>query len=126
MIGMPYALLALFPFLSTLQYRTANSTSWRGGRPDHLNRQSSQRQNSGSGPRGTGPGGRGGQGANASGNWGGAREFQSGPASEQHVPVHGFNAAESKGALRRGRYRPRLLGYITSKFIGGHLLILID
>ncbi|RMJ25804.1 hypothetical protein PHISP_03319 [Aspergillus sp. HF37] len=73
---------------------------WRGGRPEQLSRQSSQRR-SGSGPRGAPGGARGGQNANMSNTWGGPREFASGPPQEQHVPVHGFNAAESKGALRR-------------------------
>ncbi|KAJ5833211.1 hypothetical protein N7474_001522 [Penicillium riverlandense] len=55
---------------------------WRGG----PSRQSSQRQN------------RGGQGGQRGGNaaWSG-----SGPAQEQHVPVRGFNAAETKSALKR-------------------------
>ncbi|RJE26616.1 hypothetical protein PHISCL_01030 [Aspergillus sclerotialis] len=79
---------------------------WRSGRNDHLHRQSSQRH-SGSGPRGTQGGGRGGQNANMTNSWGGSREFHSGPALEQHVPVHGFNAMEAKGALRRGPGEPR-------------------
>ncbi|KAJ5619513.1 hypothetical protein N7510_003497 [Penicillium lagena] len=59
---------------------------WRGG----PSRQSSQRQN------------RGGQGGQRGGNaaWSG-----SGPAQEQHVPVRGFNAAETKNALKRGEER---------------------
>ncbi|GAB1215671.1 hypothetical protein ATERTT37_004863 [Aspergillus terreus] len=36
--------------------------------------------------------------------WGDSREQSSpGPAQEQHVPVRGFNAAEAKMALKRGK-----------------------
>jgi hypothetical protein len=50
-----------------------------------------------------------------SNTWGGPREFQSGPPQEQHVPVHGFNAGESKGALRRGKQLA-----IGFRFLSGH------
>ncbi|CAL5872225.1 uncharacterized protein PFLUO_LOCUS6484 [Penicillium psychrofluorescens] len=65
---------------------------WRGG----PSRQSSQRQN------------RGGQGGQRGGNaaWSG-----SGPAQEQHVPVRGFNAAETKSALKRGPGEPKAAFY---------------
>lgn len=85
------------PSLAEGDLDLVNSTiRWREGRPDHLNRQSSQRH-----ARGGQGGGRGNQNAN---NWGGARErdLSAGPQQEQHVPVLGFNAAESKAALRRG------------------------
>ncbi|KAJ5105085.1 hypothetical protein NUU61_002432 [Penicillium alfredii] len=62
---------------------------WRGG----PSRQSSQRH-SGNGNRER-TGGQGGTRGNAA--WSG-----SGPAQEQHVPVRGFNAADSKNILKRG------------------------
>ncbi|KAL2218605.1 hypothetical protein M432DRAFT_613651 [Thermoascus aurantiacus ATCC 26904] len=78
---------------------------WRGGRPYDHNRQPVQRQ-SASGPRdrtmGSQGGARGGHGANPQNAWGGPREqVPAGPPQEQHIPVRGFNASESKGALRR-------------------------
>ncbi|KAL4888346.1 hypothetical protein BDV59DRAFT_139764 [Aspergillus ambiguus] len=66
---------------------------WRGGRYDQ-NRQKHSSPRTMSAHEGS----RGGQGA-----WGDSREQSSpGPAQEQHVPVQGFNAAESKAALKRG------------------------
>ncbi|KAL1850567.1 hypothetical protein Plec18170_006852 [Paecilomyces lecythidis] len=55
------------------------------------------------GPQG---GHRGGHGANSPNAWG-AQQVPSGPPQEQHIPVRGFNAAESKGALRRGPGEPK-------------------
>lgn len=61
---------------------------WRGG----LSRQSSQRH--------AGNGNRGGHGGNRGGN---AAWNASAPAQDQHVPVRGFNAAEAKNLLKKGR-----------------------
>lgn len=96
---------------------------WRGGRPFDQNRQSSShrgpRDRTMGGSQGGGPrGGSSGAGNNHNNNnininvnnnsnntaWGGPREqvpSPVGPPQEQHVPVRGFNAAESKTALRR-------------------------
>ncbi|GJP92603.1 PAP2 family protein [Aspergillus niger] len=74
---------------------------WRGGRSYDQNRHSAQRQSNARTMSAHG-GSRGGQ-----HNWGDSRDqFASGPQQEQHVPVRGFNAAESKGALRKGAFRP--------------------
>ncbi|TQB69448.1 hypothetical protein MPDQ_001851 [Monascus purpureus] len=78
---------------------------WRGGRPYDQNRQPAQRHPA-SGPRdrtiGFQGGARGGPNAFGSNAWGGPREqFPTGPPQERHVPVRGFNAMESKEALRR-------------------------
>ncbi|XRM38479.1 hypothetical protein ABZX51_001892 [Aspergillus tubingensis] len=70
---------------------------WRGGRPYDQNRHSAQRHSNARTMSAHG-GSRGGQ-----NNWGDSRDqFASGPQQEQHVPVRGFNAAEAKGALRKG------------------------
>ncbi|GAT19671.1 hypothetical protein RIB2604_00602510 [Aspergillus luchuensis] len=75
---------------------------WRGGRPYDQNRHSAQRHSNARTMSAHG-GSRGGQ-----NNWGDSRDqFASGPQQEQHVPVRGFNAAEAKGALRKGREQPR-------------------
>ncbi|PYI06081.1 hypothetical protein BO78DRAFT_397493 [Aspergillus sclerotiicarbonarius CBS 121057] len=75
---------------------------WRGGRPYDQNRHSAQRH-SNSRTMSAHGGSRGGQ-----NNWGDSRDqFASGPQQEQHVPVRGFNAAESKGALKKGPGEPR-------------------
>ncbi|GKZ20955.1 hypothetical protein AbraIFM66951_011306 [Aspergillus brasiliensis] len=69
---------------------------WRGGRPYDQNRHSAQRHSNARTMSAHG-GSRGGQ-----NNWGDSRDqFASGPQQEQHVPVRGFNAAESKGALKK-------------------------
>lgn len=74
---------------------------WRGGRPYDQNRHSAQRHSNARTMSAHG-GSRGGQ-----NNWGDSRDqFASGPQQEQHVPVRGFNAAEAKGALRKGKFRP--------------------
>ncbi|KAL1999079.1 hypothetical protein VTN02DRAFT_5078 [Thermoascus thermophilus] len=76
---------------------------WRGSRPYDYNRQSVQRHSAGPRSMGSQGGARGGHGANLPNAWGGPREqVPAGPPQEQHIPVRGFNAAESKGALRRG------------------------
>lgn len=80
---------------------------WRGGRPYDYNRQSVQRHSAGPRSIGSQGGARGGHGANLPNVWGGPREqVPAGPPQEQHIPVRGFNAAESKGALRRGTLSP--------------------
>lgn len=79
---------------------------WRGGRPYDQNRQPAQRHPA-SGLRDRTIGFQGGArgGPNA---WGGPREqFPTGPPQERHVPVRGFNAIESKEALRRNLGEPK-------------------
>ncbi|KAL1969114.1 hypothetical protein VTN77DRAFT_368 [Rasamsonia byssochlamydoides] len=84
---------------------------WRGGRPYEQNRQPAQR-NPASGPRdrtmGTQGGSRSGHSSNPSNAWGGPREqIPAGPPQEQHIPVRGFNASESKNALKRDPGEPK-------------------
>ncbi|RAL12790.1 uncharacterized protein BO97DRAFT_477771 [Aspergillus homomorphus CBS 101889] len=77
-------------------------SSWRGGRPYEQNRHaaSSQRHSSSRTMSAHGSS-RGGQQQNT---WSDPSREQpsSGPRQEQHVPVRGFNASESKAALKRG------------------------
>jgi len=85
----------------------AGDDRWRGGRVYDSNRQSDQRQPGGGArdrPMGVHHHDRHGhrvQGnsVNATNSWGG---LPAGPPQEQHIPVHGFNAAESKDALKKG------------------------
>ncbi|KAJ9192333.1 hypothetical protein DTO164E3_213 [Paecilomyces variotii] len=84
---------------------------WRGGRPYDPNRPNQRHSTPGPRDR-TGPQGghRGAHGANSPNAWG-AQQVPSGPPQEQHIPVRGFNAAESKGALRRGPGEPKPTAY---------------
>lgn len=78
---------------SQIQLTPLICSRWRGPA-----RQSSQRQ-SGNGNRDR-TGGQGGpRGGNSS--WG-----TPSPAQDQHVPVRGFNAAEAKNALKKGKPQP--------------------
>ncbi|KAF9894936.1 hypothetical protein FE257_004558 [Aspergillus nanangensis] len=79
---------------------------WRGGRAFDQNRQSGQRH-SNSRTVSVHSNSRGAQNA-----WTEPRENAStGPTQDQHVPVRGFNAAESKAALRRNPTEPKPLFY---------------
>ncbi|PLB46019.1 hypothetical protein P170DRAFT_439708 [Aspergillus steynii IBT 23096] len=100
---------------------------WRGGRPYDHNRQSGQRHPNARNMNMHG-GARGGQNQNPHQNpnqnqsqnpnargAGDSRDQLSaaGLSQDQHVPVRGFNAAEAKGALRRGPGAPRPFFYKT-------------
>jgi hypothetical protein len=76
------------------------TSRWRGGRPYDQNRQSGQRH-SNSRNMSAHSGNRGGQ---SSAPWSDSREQLATGPSQEHVPVRGFNSAESKAALRRGRH----------------------
>ncbi|KAL4803231.1 hypothetical protein BDV18DRAFT_163281 [Aspergillus unguis] len=77
---------------------SGSGDGWRGGRAFDQNRQRNPNSKGMSGPRG------GQQSSNApSTSW--ADEVEQ--DSDQHTPVGGFNAAEAKGALRRGPGAPR-------------------
>ncbi|KAL1982665.1 hypothetical protein VTN96DRAFT_1035 [Rasamsonia emersonii] len=82
---------------------------WRGGRPYEQNRQPAQRNPALGRTMGSQGGSRGGHSSNPSNAWGGPREQQvpAGPPQEQHVPVRGFNATESKNALKRDPSEPK-------------------
>ncbi|PYH48818.1 uncharacterized protein BP01DRAFT_353117 [Aspergillus saccharolyticus JOP 1030-1] len=85
--------------------------NWRGGRPYEQNRHAAQRHSSSRtmSAHGTSRGGQ----NNNNNTWSDSSREQlpSGPRQEQHVPVRGFNATESKTALKRGPGEPRPFFY---------------
>lgn len=88
-------------FVNKPDHFTDKCTSrWRGGRPQDQNRQSGQRH-SNSRNMGAHSGNRGGQ---SPAPWSDSRDQLATGPSQEHVPVRGFNSAELKAALRRGRH----------------------
>ncbi|PLN79323.1 hypothetical protein BDW42DRAFT_173190 [Aspergillus taichungensis] len=92
---------------------------WRGGRQYDQNRHHGQQKHSLNRTMSAHSNARGGQGYNnASNNWGDSRDLSAGLSPDQHVPVRGFNATESKTALKKNPGGPRPFFYKLGKDAG--------